>query len=98
MSDQPQNPLWATAAAFMAGLAARDLLARPQTQAEVRRALRRVNPRTQDIVEKWMARGLEVMVQEGEKTLKVWVRDAAGRVRDVTVKARPPVVDLDEDT
>ena len=79
------HPLAMAAAAFMAGFAAHELASRPQTAARVRRALRRVSPRSQAVIEKWIARGHDVMVEEGTRELRVWVRAAGGAVREVAI-------------
>jgi len=95
MSDQQQPPLLALAGVFMAGFAARELLARPQTVATVRKALKRVNPRAQATVEGWIAKGHEVMVQEGERQIQVWVRTKTGKVKEVVLNASSPIIDVD---
>ena len=80
-------------AGLAAGYAAREVISRPQTQAQVRRALRRVSPEAQAVIERWMARGHEVMVREGERQLTVFARTAGGQVRRVVLRK---IVDLDE--
>ena len=79
------HPLAMAAAAFMAGFAAHEIATRPQSAATVRRALRRVSPRSQAVIEKWIARGHDVMVDAGERQLNVWVRTAGGKVRKVVI-------------
>jgi len=79
------HPLAMAAAAFMAGFAAHEIAARPQSAATVRRALRRVSPRSQAVIEGWIAKGHDVMVEAGERQLKVWVRSAGGQVRKVAI-------------
>jgi hypothetical protein len=79
------HPLYMAAAAFMAGFAAHELATRPQSAATIRRALRRVSPRSQAVIEKWIARGHDVMIEQGERQLHVWVRNAGGKVREVAI-------------
>jgi hypothetical protein len=79
-------------AGLAAGYAAREVLARPQTQRQVRQAMRHVSPEAQAVVERWLTRGHEVMVREGERQLIVFCRVAGGEVRRVVLRK---IVDLD---
>lgn len=82
-------------AGLAAGYAAREMIARPQTHAQVRRALRHVSPEAQAVIERWLARGHEVMVREGNRQLTVFARTAGGQVRRVVLRK---IIDLDAQT
>jgi hypothetical protein len=74
-------PGWA--AGFMAGLAAREFLGAESTADALRQNLRQhLTPRQQAKVEALIARGLEVSIERGKDEIRLFVRDAKGRIRE----------------